>query len=277
MLPATGAYVVTVSPRGLSVGNATLTLYNVPPDATATIVAGGPPVSVTTTTPGQNAQVVFGDFTAASVVSTVGNELFSDGFESGDIIPWTGTASGRPVALNVSFGSGLYPGSSCNYVSIHNLTGTSLLDETLTCGSSYFSDVVTLTVAGPYTITVNPGGLNAGIATLTLYAVPDNANGTIAVGGPAAGVTTTVPGQNAAITFSGVAGQAVTVRMTGNTIGSVTITLRKPDGSAQTSFSSSSTSFNLAQQTLAVTGTYTIFVDPNGNRTGSINVAATSP
>jgi hypothetical protein len=217
--------------------------------------------------------VVFGDITPPSVSNGL---PFSDGFESGDISGWTGRASGQRVSLLVSFNAGLIPGS-CNYVSIRNLNSLSLLGETLICSSSYFTDVFTLAIPGPYTILVNPGGVNVGTATLTLYAVPDDAKGTTTVGGTAAGVTTTVPGQNATITFSGVAGQAVTIRMTGNTIGWVDVTLRKPDGSTQVSFSSNSTSFNLAQQTLLATGTYTIFVDPNETRTGSINVAVTSP
>jgi YD repeat-containing protein len=276
VLPATGAYIITVNPGGLSVGSATLTLYNVPPDATATIVAGGPPVTVTTTTPGQNARVSFGGGTPAAPVTLKAVELFSDGFESGDISAWEWNAAGRRVALNVSFGAGLNTGS-CNYVSILNPNGTPLLNETLTCSTSYFSDLVTLAVTGPHTIIVNPGGLSFGIATLTLYEVPEDATGSIMVGGPAVTVTAAVPGQNAVVTFNGLAGQSVTVRMTGNTIGQVTVTLRRPDGSTQVSFFSVSTSFNLAPQTLPVTGTYTIFVDPNGSRTGSINVAATSP
>src|SRR5947208_16629512 len=59
VLPTTGVYTVTVDPGGTTAGSATLTLYNVPPDATASIVAGGSPVTVTTTTPGQNARVTF--------------------------------------------------------------------------------------------------------------------------------------------------------------------------------------------------------------------------
>ena len=72
-------------------------------------------------------------------------------------------------------------------------------------------------------------------------------------------------------------GARVTVRLTGNTMGSVTVTLRKPDGSTQTSSSSSAANFNLSAQTLSVTGTYTIFVNPSGTNTGTINVATTSP
>lgn len=273
VLPATGAYVVTVSPRGLSVGSATLTLYNVPPDVAATIVAGGPSVSVTTTTPGQKAGVVFG--TPPASLALKADEIFSDGFESGDISVWEWSAAGKRISLNVSFESGL--DTACSDISIQSPNGTPLFNETLTCSSSYFTDVVTLAVTGSHTIIVNPRGLSFGTATLTLYEVPEDATKTITVGGPAAGIAVAVPGQNAVVIFNGIAGQPVTVKLTGNTIGQVAVTLRKPDGTTQVSFSSGSTNFNLATQTLPVTGAYTIFVNPSGSRTGSINVAATSP
>jgi YD repeat-containing protein len=244
VLPATGVYTITVNPGEVGVGSTTLTLYNVPADATAGIVAGGSPVTVTTTTPGQNAVVTF----------------------SG--------SGGQRVSLNVSFGSGLT--AVCNSLSLQNPDSTPLLSQTV-CSPSYFSDVLVLSATGVYTITVNPGEVGVGSTTLTLYNVPPDVTRTIIVGGPAASVTTTVPGQNATVTFSGLAAQSVTVRMTGNTMGLVTVTLRKPDGSTQTSSSSSAASFNLAPQTLPVAGTYTIFVNPNSTSTGSINVATTSP
>jgi hypothetical protein len=48
-----------VDPQGTATGSMTLTLYNVPPDPTASIVPGGPAVTLTTTTPGQNASATF--------------------------------------------------------------------------------------------------------------------------------------------------------------------------------------------------------------------------
>ena len=241
VLPATGAYVITINPRDLAVGNITLTLYDVPPDATADIVAGGSSVTVGMTVPGQNAQVSFNG------------------------------AAGQRVSLHVSFTS------TCNDISIQNPDGTPLLSPTLTCSTTYFSDVRVLPSTGVYVITINPRDAVVGNATLTLYDIPADATGTITVGGPAAAMTTTAPGQNATVAFDGTAGQSVTVRITGNTMGFVAVTLRKPDGSTQTSSSSSSASFNLAPQTLPVSGTYTILINPSGTNTGSINVATTSP
>jgi hypothetical protein len=112
--------------------------------------------------------------------------------------------------------------------------------------------------------------------TLTLYECPD-VTGTVTVGGSAVNVTTTVPGQNGSLTFSGESGQQVTVRMTGNTMNCVTVLLYKPDNGLLTYVFSCSGSFNQATQTLPATGTYKIVVDPNSTNTGSISVSVTNP
>jgi hypothetical protein len=69
----------------------------------------------------------------------------------------------------------------------------------------------------------------------------------------------------------------VTVRLTGNTLGTTKIWLMKPNGMTQTTVTSSASSFNAATQTLTATGTYTVIVDPSLNKTGAISVRVTSP
>src|SRR5207302_7028129 len=54
-LPANGTYTVFLDPSGSSTGSVSLQLYTVPADTTGTIVAGGSPVTVTTSTPGPDA------------------------------------------------------------------------------------------------------------------------------------------------------------------------------------------------------------------------------
>ena len=58
-------------------------------------------------------------------------------------------------------------------------------------------------------------------------------------------VTTTVPGQNATVTFSGTTAQQITVTFTNNSMGTVTAKLFKPDGSQLTSMTSSGSNFSL--------------------------------
>jgi hypothetical protein len=67
------------------------------------------------------------------------------------------------------------------------------------------------------------------------------------------------------------------VRLTSNTIASVTIRLRKPDNGVMVATTSSASSFTLSTQTLPTTGTYTVEVDPVTTNTGSITVSVTSP
>jgi hypothetical protein len=65
--------------------------------------------------------------------------------------------------------------------------------------------------------------------------------------------------------------------LTGNGMGSVTVKLLKPDGNQQTSSTSSAANFNLATQTLATAGTYSVIIDPASTNIGNISVQVTSP
>jgi hypothetical protein len=239
-LPATGTYTILIDPSGSITGSITLTLYNVPPDVTGTIAIDGPPVTVTTTVPGQNASLTF----------------------SG--------AAGQRISLVTN------STNCCRDVTIINPDGTALVNVFIGSGGG-FIDTRTLPATGAYTILIDPSGSITGSITLTLYNVPPDVTGTIAIGGPAVPITITTPGQNAGPTFSGTTGQQVTVRVTGNTICVVTVRLLRPDGTSLTSSTSCSGSFNLTTQTLPTTGTYTINIDPNGASTGSLNVSLTSP
>ena len=58
-LPTTGTYTILVDPQSFAIGSATLQLYDVPADASAAITAGGAPVTIATTIPGQNAKLTF--------------------------------------------------------------------------------------------------------------------------------------------------------------------------------------------------------------------------
>ena len=57
-LPTDGSYTLLVDPDGATTGTATVMMYTVT-DVTGTIAAGGPPVTVKTSTPGQNARYTF--------------------------------------------------------------------------------------------------------------------------------------------------------------------------------------------------------------------------
>ncbi|MGI8836496.1 MAG: IPT/TIG domain-containing protein, partial [Pyrinomonadaceae bacterium] len=174
---------------------------------------------------------------------------------------------------------GVTMGSGCcsTRVSILKPDGTPLVSPTYVGSGGGFFDIQTLPVNGVYTILVDPVDSNIGSMTLTLYDVPADVLGTVTIGGSAVNVTTTVPGQNARLTFSGTTGQQATVHVTSNTMGLVRVSLLKPDGTSMTSSFTSASSFNLATQTLPVTGTYTITIDPDSYNTGSMSVSVTNP
>jgi hypothetical protein len=116
-----------------------------------------------------------------------------------------------------------------------------------------------------------------GDVTLALYDVPADTTAVTAIGEPALSVPLSAPGQNGTVTFAGTAGQQVTVRLTSNTFGWVTVKVLRPDGTQLTSLNAPWSSFNLTTQTLPTSGTYTILIDPGGVNTGSISVRVTNP
>jgi len=245
ILPVTGTYTVLVDPNDTATGAVTLTLYDVPADVSGPIVPGGSAVTVTTNTPGQNGVLSF------------------DGVIN------------QQVSLDVT--SVTVTNNGILSVTIRKPDGTTLTSTIVSNGGTGFIDVKVLPVTGTYTVFVDPNSFNTSSSTLRLYDVPADFATSTTINAAAVSVVTTVPGQNAKVTFAGTSGQQVTVRITNNAIGLVTVKLLKPDGSQLTSSISSSASFNMTTQTLNATGTYTVSIDPSGNRIGAMNVRVTSP
>ena len=239
LLPVSGTYTVLIDPSGTVTGQATINLYNVT-DATGTITIGGPSVSSTISTPGQNARLTF-----------------------------SGTTGQRLSVNSTSTFTG------CWTLTVLKPDGTQLT-SIFSCLSGIFVEPQQLPVTGTYTLVIDPSGTVTGQATINLYNVTD-ATGTITIGGPSVHVVTTVPGQNANLTFSGNSGQQVTVRITNSSLQCVTVTLLKPDSTSLTSTFSCTGTFNLSTQTLPTTGTYTISINPSGANTGSVDISVTNP
>ncbi|MFL6040046.1 MAG: beta strand repeat-containing protein [Gaiellales bacterium] len=237
-LPKTGTYAITVDPVNTYVGAATLQLYDVPPDASSTIVPGGAAVSVATSTPGQNARLSF-----------------------------SGSAGAR-VSLRMT---GVTMTQAA--VSIVKPDGTNLVAP-LTVGSAgTFVDTKSLDQTGSYAIVVNPAAANVGSMTLQLYDVPPDETGSITAGGAAVALTIAAPGQNGRLTFAGTAGRKVSLKLSSVTITSSSVTVVNPDGTnlvAATSVGTAGTFIDT--KTLAQTGTYTIQVNPASYYTGAMTV-----
>jgi subtilisin family serine protease len=251
-LPVAGTYVILIDPQSNAVGEATLTLYDVPPDAAASIVPGGSAVTVAMTATGQNGRLTF-----------------------------SGTA-GRRISLrltNVSIGPST---SSSAKISISTPAGTTLVSPAYFGTSGGYVDVTALPATGTYTILIDPQSNATGSATATLYDVPPDASAALAVGGASATLSMGVPGQNGSATFTGAAGQGATLRLTNVTVGtsgfsSAKVSVLKPDGSTLLSPTYFGTSGKALTLQLPANGTYRIVVDPQSFSTGNATLALTSP
>jgi subtilisin family serine protease len=236
-LPVTGSYRIVVDPQGTATGSMTLTLYDVPADTSGAIAPGGPAVTTTTATPGQNARLTFD------------------------------AQAGQRVSLNLT---GVTISNS--YVSLLKPDGTALGGSTYVSIFGGFVDTRTIPSAGTYTILVDPQAASTGSMTLTLYDVPADAGGAIAFGGPSPTLSMSTPGQNGSVTFDGRAGQRASVKLT-STISSAYVSILNPDGSVLTPNTYVGTSGGfLDPKSLPTSGSYRIVIDPQGAATGSMTL-----
>jgi subtilisin family serine protease len=241
-LPQDGIYKIVVDPQGSDVGSLTLTLYDVPPDVTASISPGGAPVSVTTgPVPGQNA-----------------------------VLSFHGLA-GQRVSLKMS---GVSMGTSpccVGYVSIPGVFAGALFGR-----NGLFVDTKVLPTTGTYNVVVDPLGMEMGSATVTLYDVPPDASASMAVGGPPVTVSAgSVPGQNAVVRFEGFAGQRMLLRATGVTVGTSTCCSLKLSLAGVTTPVLMGRNGGIVDTVrLPSTGTYSVVVDPQGMDSGSVTLQA---
>ena len=213
------------------------------PDITGTITPGGSAVTVTTTVPGQDARLTF-----------------------------TGTANQRVslLATNVTYSAYV------NLVKPNGSTQTTMLIASGCTAPACFMDTQVLATAGTYTLWVQHTGTGFGSATLQMYNVPADAAGTVTIGGSATNISTTVPGQNASLTFAGTSSQKISLSLSAGTYtaGFCNLTLKNPDGTTlTTAYGSCSGSTGYVDTvTLPQTGTYTIFIDPQSNKIGGVSV-----
>ena len=140
--------------------------------------------------------------------------------------------------------------------------------------SGGFVDATTLPQAGTYTIVVDPQGAATGSSAVRLFDVPPDAAAAIALGGPAVPLATTTPGQNARLTFTGVAGRRASLNLA-PTCCATAISVLAPDGAEVAEDSSiTTTGLFLEPWTLPQSGTYTIAVDPKAAAKGSMTFSA---
>ena len=233
-LPQTGTYRIVVDLQGAVTGSSTVTLYEVPPDLTGAIAPGGSAVTVQTSAPGQNARLTF-----------------------------AGT-SGQLVSLSAG------PFCCTSKLSILGPDGSSVSGPTLMSSGGGFVDATTLPKSGTYTIVLDPQGAATGSFTLNLFNVPADATAAIAPGGGSVALQTTTPGQNARLSFTGVAGRRLSLNVA-PTCCAGSISVQAPDGSEVASANSlAATPLFVEPWALPQSGPYTIVVDPRMAAKGSM-------
>ncbi|MEV6347369.1 IPT/TIG domain-containing protein [Actinoplanes sp. NPDC051851] len=241
-LGAAGTYKVYIDPLGTRTGSISVTAYTVPADASlGTLALTGTATVATISNPGQNNYFTF-----------------------------PGTANQR-VAVQTTAASSSF-GTSYVTTGIYDPSGSLAGSNVLANG---FIDTVTLSTTGTYKVIVNPGGSRVGSITVTAWTVPADANlGTLPTTGTPTTASITNPGQNGYFTFSGTAGQTVvvTAKSPSTTMGCcyTTWTVKGPDGGSL----GSKKGVDKLKLVLSTTGTYTVYIDPLGSRTGTMVFAA---
>jgi len=206
----------------------------VPADITATIAPDGKPVTLSTSAPGQQGAWTFS--------GTAGQQV--------DVAFTGGTFSDAEVDVYGSGGSRMF-----------NITG---------CGTSC-TLYVTPPTTGSYTIRLVPVGASTGSLRAT---ASSSVSAAVAADGKPVTLTTAIPGQIGAWTFTGTANQQVNFAFTNGTFGSAEVDFYGPDGSYLFRITGCGTSCT-AYAIPAVTGAYTVRLFA-GASTGSLTATASS-
>jgi hypothetical protein len=257
-LPETGTYVLYVEPLNGATANATVT---VSADVQATLVADDAAVNATITQVGQTARFAF--------EATAGQRL-GIGFNNFAVTPAGSSASlliYKPdKTFLTSIGCNLFPGCSLNF----GPTGSG-------------PDFVNLPATGTYTalVTLNgPSGVSTATGSFTAT-LSSEAVGTLDIGAP---LSVSIPrsGKNARFTFEGTVGQQLGIGVTNVSIsptGSANLSyvILKPDGTSLTSSAvGNGGTGTLDVPALPITGTYTLYVEPQFGATASAIVTVSA-
>jgi large repetitive protein len=242
----TGTYLIDFDPRGLVAASFNAVLST---DARGTVaVDAGTPTAVTIARAGQNARYSLAG-TAGQVVSVV----------------FTGST--------LDDGNAATPITTL--VQVLRPNGSLITSSTLNAVTPGVALDATLADTGTYTIAIRPSGLDAGTVNLE---VKSPATGSLTLDGSTA--VNLGAGQNGRFSFTGQAGTGHGLALTG--LGftpsvavpspAITVTLRKPDGTAPTTCSfTTSNSCDLGATNFTTTGTYFLELDPNGVVAAQLN------
>jgi hypothetical protein len=237
LLPVTGKYTLILRPD-TGAGEVHLRLI-FSTDPHRTLTANGSPVPITIGTPGQVASLTF-----------------------------TGTAGQR---VFVEAGDSTLP-AQCGVPSLRAPDGTAIAEGCLR-GAAGNVDGTLLKVTGQYTVLVDPAERQTGELTLRLITSQDR-HASTTIGGAPVTATIDTPGQEAFVTFTGTAGQNVSVAVSSTTLPAAcgVPELLAPDGSTLASgcVGSGGGGDGIDLVTLPVDGTFTVLIDPADDLIGQL-------
>lgn len=249
-----------------------------------TVPADGTSGPITVTTPYGQAQTTSSFFVVPPGSSTSSVAYTGQGQADGQtnttislpaandtgILEFTGSAN---QIISVAFSNSTTGNAT---VTLYDPDGDVLVSQSVG-GSSWYVDRTVLPETGGYSIVVT-GNSQAGSVSAIIYNIVD-VTGTMNLVSGSAGnsqtVNITTPGQIAQFTFSGNAGQPISLAISNannpccNLNSGVVFSIVNPDGSALGSltFLNQAPNAILSDITLPVTGTYTVIADPTGPTT----------
>lgn len=248
VLPATGVYSLLVDPTNggtPTTGSVGLTLTLSGNTTATTTLDAQTPTSVSTTARGQIGVVTF---------TAIENGLVS--FVVADSIAGS---------LNTDY-------------RLRDAAGTVIATGWLNNGSN-FIDAIDTALGGTYALELDPRGTNVGTFDVTAYDV-STVTGSISIDGGPTSITTTKPGQKAALSFQGTDGQRVVLYLTNSITGCCNLTHKVTGPNGQVTNGGvpivGDASFGENYYDTFVLdkgpGTYTYWIDPNGQNTGTFTV-----
>ncbi len=230
----TGDYHVFLNPTADSTGSVTVRAYTVPADMVHDVAVDGTPDSMVFTIPGPNGKLRFAG------------------------------SAGQEVSINL--------GSSVADTDYQILKPNGNVLDTGSFGTSGdFIEPFTVPVDGTYKLVLDPQSYWLGTVTATFYDVPADATAAGALGATTVNTVGT-PGQNAQMTFAGLAGQRVSLTASVVSIPSSTVWIERPNGASIAQFTTGTSGHFMSPVTLPQNGTYIVHIDPQGSGTGHMSL-----
>lgn len=168
-----------------------------------------------------------------------------------------------------------YSGASAS-VKFLRPAGSQLGTTRTISATSSFLDPVRLDANGTWTVLVAPTGMpRSGSMQVKFANVPD-VTGALVVGTTIRSFTLGTAGQIARFTFTRSAGQTFRVRFAGSTFSGAAVTIAPPLGTPAALCTLDAGALDCPLHTATLPGTYTVVVNPPGERTGSATIAVTT-